>query len=1030
MSKSLSSSALFLDPSQAVANGNTNTNAAATTATAAPTAAAAAAAATAAANGPITTTTSTTPATASYTNISSNNSYSSQHTNSSSNDTDTENGVDGARSPPDYIIHRGNGEGKLGQQDAHHYEFQSDFSHLIWMTYRRNFIPFNPPASRSMTSDKGWGCMLRSAQMILANTLMMHRMTRHWVKFIESSPPVAYAEVLQMFLDHPDAPFSIQRLVSLGSAEKQKAGEWYGPAESCVMIQRAVALSGIQDFTVIFTESNAIFLDQIVQACTGYSPQDILAQDRYRRQSQGSLQPTAPTDSTDDSSSSSSSGIGGGGGKRRRRRGRGQKGTSSVETDRSGKSSTVTKSNNNNGTAASGSASVTDIIRCVSDADMSKLAAIPSVTSGTGAGDFATTATGSSGGGGVSAQGMDPPALKASKSLPVTPTSAATTITVTSIQANTAEKNHAGRETRTRGPSRRVVKTIAPRDPNRLGGESGDEEEEEEEDEVDAAAAADTRVKKSDAVAAAVGEDDEEEVFVEPEEANVNVTNANVTNANASAVTTSIDAGGKPQSVPVMTRQISTSSSSLLTSASSSSITTTSSSVFTAKSFGTTTGSSNNPNATEHKQLPPPPPTASPAAPSAATGGASAGAATKSSPSGVPLDGSLTDMTHTWANPYDNWKSCLILIPLRLGQDNFDEAYRVSLLQCFQFPQSVGVIGGRPRASLYMVGAQGKRIFYLDPHTTQDALRGSDTTIKALCSNASASYRCSEVRSIDVDALDPSMSVGFYCRTQEDVMDLWRLVKEIGNGPNPVFTAHDVTPTYDVDDDDFDMSDDDEDDEDDVEEDEEDEDEEKQTRTGSSKSQQLGDASGKQLGRGRPSDNNNNNNDNGDDNGEDEDSGCIEDDESEYRVRTRPFTLSSARKATAATRKAANCGDNGGGGGVDANNEVEVDAVEDEEEGGAIVLSTSSGGVTATTSTRSAAVTTTRSVNFSTPDASAASTIAADSSNDTAMDRQTSLPSVARRKSAGRKKHSRRRGAGGHQTNAADDDDDDDFVFI
>jgi hypothetical protein len=69
--------------------------------------------------------------------------------------------------------------------------FMKDFESRIWMTYRSNFTPIprnNTPEatssmslgvrlrsqlmdSQSFTSDTGWGCMIRSGQSLLANTL-------------------------------------------------------------------------------------------------------------------------------------------------------------------------------------------------------------------------------------------------------------------------------------------------------------------------------------------------------------------------------------------------------------------------------------------------------------------------------------------------------------------------------------------------------------------------------------------------------------------------------------------------------------------------------------------------------------------------------------------------------------------------------------------------------------------------------------------------------------------------------------------
>jgi cysteine protease ATG4 len=50
-----------------------------------------------------------------------------------------------------------------------------DFQTRIWMTYRNGFPPVK---SHSYQTDSGWGCMLRSGQMLLANCMMYHELGR------------------------------------------------------------------------------------------------------------------------------------------------------------------------------------------------------------------------------------------------------------------------------------------------------------------------------------------------------------------------------------------------------------------------------------------------------------------------------------------------------------------------------------------------------------------------------------------------------------------------------------------------------------------------------------------------------------------------------------------------------------------------------------------------------------------------------------------------------------------------------------
>ncbi|XP_068277804.1 LOW QUALITY PROTEIN: cysteine protease ATG4D [Nyctibius grandis] len=174
--------------------------------------------------------------------------------------------------------------------------FHRDFSSRLWLTYRRGFPAL---AGTPWTTDCGWGCTLRTAQMLLAQGLLLHLLGRDWTwpeALVEAEPAVAtsrrprdppgwprappgrprvppgppspwappaeqrHRAIVAWFADHPRAPFGIHRLVELGRSAGKRAGDWYGPSMVAHMLRRAVE-------TCPDTGSLAVYVSQ---DCTVY----------------------------------------------------------------------------------------------------------------------------------------------------------------------------------------------------------------------------------------------------------------------------------------------------------------------------------------------------------------------------------------------------------------------------------------------------------------------------------------------------------------------------------------------------------------------------------------------------------------------------------------------------------------------------------------------------------------------------------------------------------------------------------------
>ncbi|XP_015258836.1 PREDICTED: cysteine protease ATG4C isoform X1 [Cyprinodon variegatus] len=170
--------------------------------------------------------------------------------------------------------------------------FRRDFASRVWLTYREDFPPL--PGS-TLTSDCGWGCMLRAGQMMLAQALVLHLLGRDWTwsealtlqpldaetrtttaakrlvatleaslqgtpKSSESGPtfvPQAQASgsaeeadahlkemyhrnLVSWFGEGSSAPLGLHRLVHLGLTMGKQAGDWYGPAVVAHIFKKAV----------------------------------------------------------------------------------------------------------------------------------------------------------------------------------------------------------------------------------------------------------------------------------------------------------------------------------------------------------------------------------------------------------------------------------------------------------------------------------------------------------------------------------------------------------------------------------------------------------------------------------------------------------------------------------------------------------------------------------------------------------------------------------------------------------------------
>ena len=144
-------------------------------------------------------------------------------------------------------------------------KFMDAFHSIIWMTYRKGITSITRPSipkAHQHISDSGWGCMLRSGQMLFMNTLIRHMFGPNFSlslleRNIENTKK--YLSILMEFMDNmngSNAAFSIGNIVEEGFKYKMVPKDWYGPSIIMSILSKLNdAYKPFKDIeTIIFTE--------------------------------------------------------------------------------------------------------------------------------------------------------------------------------------------------------------------------------------------------------------------------------------------------------------------------------------------------------------------------------------------------------------------------------------------------------------------------------------------------------------------------------------------------------------------------------------------------------------------------------------------------------------------------------------------------------------------------------------------------------------------------------------------------------
>ncbi len=124
---------------------------------------------------------------------------------------------------------------------------REDELNLFWFSYRCDFPEIKP---KGISSDAGWGCMLRSAQMLLGQAMRTHYCGREWKtpkSTVQRRSDPFIQDLTTWFADFPSACtgcwYSLHNMVAAGLTKYDiMPGEWFGPGTACHVLRDLVEL--------------------------------------------------------------------------------------------------------------------------------------------------------------------------------------------------------------------------------------------------------------------------------------------------------------------------------------------------------------------------------------------------------------------------------------------------------------------------------------------------------------------------------------------------------------------------------------------------------------------------------------------------------------------------------------------------------------------------------------------------------------------------------------------------------------------
>lgn len=149
-------------------------------------------------------------------------------------------------------------------------EINKCISETIWFSYRENIPPIlkDKFPKDYFTCDRGWGCMLRCGQMMLAEALKRHLYVKN-----DDVTKETLLDIILLFADFNQdgqlSPFSIHQICAKAYEYFElKPGEWFKPSNIMVTLSKLNEQHShpkLKNFTTCLFVDGTVFEDQIIE---------------------------------------------------------------------------------------------------------------------------------------------------------------------------------------------------------------------------------------------------------------------------------------------------------------------------------------------------------------------------------------------------------------------------------------------------------------------------------------------------------------------------------------------------------------------------------------------------------------------------------------------------------------------------------------------------------------------------------------------------------------------------------------------